>query len=359
MVRRDLARRRVLYLHDLYTQSSICIQACWWRYIARKQWSNMCYQLNVEVRCNKIRIIISEHRFWRDKVEELASKPQLKNNFEVQKANLEKERCELHDKIHALELYYRDQIRLLEQTKPQTSAGGWEEQIRINLRDVRDRITEAKLELFFDVEKKLKSVVKEIGVIRRREDEAKYRMVHWGAWLDDEMEELWQFQRQHDEEVEADEKKQSINHERMVWAVKFRMPSGKPDKRRLIVRQLRSRVTDSDRNSSERLRQLVDAAQLQADTTRAVNHLANTFKPFQNMWDRFNSLKMNDFTVKRVFDETPIVPSSMSGDEPTTYSSAPITMNKNRAFPSKLPWDLLEKVRKEKDRIYADVRPEH
>ena len=357
VVRRDLARRRVLYLHDLYTQSSICIQACWRRYIARKQWSNMCYQLNVEVRCNKIRIIISEHRFWRDKVEELASKPQLKNNFEAQKVNLEKERCELHDKIHALELYYRDQLRLLEQTTPQTIAGGWEEQIRINLRDVRDRITKAKLELFFDVEKKLKSVVKKIGFIRRREDEAKYRMEHWGTWLDDEMEELWQFQRQHDEEVEADEKKQSINHERMVWAVKFRMPSGKPDKRRLFVRQIQH-GTDCDRNSSERLRQLVDAAQLQADTTRAVNHLANTFEPFQNMWNRFNSLNMNDFTVKGELDETLIAPSSMSADEPTTSlnENAPSTIKKNRVFPSKLPWGLLEKVREEKDRIDADFK---
>ncbi len=358
VVRRDIARRRVLCLHDFYTRSSIRIQACWRRYIASKQWSSMIYQLNVEVRCNRIRIIISEHRFWRDKVEELASKQQLKNNFEAQKVNLEKERCELHDKIHALELYYRDQLRLLEQTTPQTIAGGWEEQIRINLRDVRDRITKAKLELFFDVEKKLKSVVKEIGVIRRREDEAKYRMEHWGTWLDDEMEELWQFQRQHDQEVEADEKKQSINHERMVWGVKFRMPSGKPDKRRLFVRQIQHE-NDCDRNSFERLRQLVDAAQLQADTTRAVNHLANTFEPFQNMWNRFNSLNMNDFTVKREFDGTLIAPSSMSGDEPTTYLSVPSTMNKNRVFPSKLPWDLLEKVREEKNRIAADLGPKH
>jgi len=245
----------------------------------------------------------------------------------------------------------------LERMTPQNIACGWEEQILVNLRDIRERMTKAKLELFLDVERKLKSVVKEIDGIQRREDEAKHRMEHWGAWLDDEMEDLWQYQRDHDQLLEVEEKRQSINHEWMVWAVKFRMPSGKPDKRRPLVNRFLD--TDCGRSSSERIRQLIDAAKLNADKNSAVNHLSNSFQRFQNMWDRFNSLKMNDFTVKRVFDETPIVPSSMSGDEPTTYSSAPITMNKNRAFPSKLPWDLLEKVRKEKDRIYADVRPEH
>ncbi len=298
VVRRELAQRRVRYLGTLYTQSSTLIQACWRRYIARKQMSTMMYHLNVEVRFHNIRMITSEHRYWRDKVEELASKPQQKKNLDRQRIDLEKGRSDLRDKIHALELHFRDQTELM---TPQNIACGWEEQIRVNLRDVRERITKAKLELFFDVERKLKSVAKVIDEIQRTEDEAKHRMEHWGACLDDENEALRHYQRQHDQELEDEEKRQGINHERMVWAVKFRMPSGKPDKRRPLVSRFLE--TDCGHSSLERIRQLIDAAKLKADRNSTVNHLSNSFQPFQNMWDRFNSLNLDDFMVKRVEQE--------------------------------------------------------
>lgn len=352
VVRRELARRRVLNIHVLYNRSSTCIQACWRRYIVRKQWSTMMYNLNVEARCTRIRIITCEHRFWRDKVEDLASKPQQKRYFEAQRANLEKERCDLHDKIRALELHYRDQLYLLGQTTPQKIAEGWDEQIRINLKDVRERITKAKLELFFSIERKLKSVVKEIHGIQQMEDDAKYRMEHWSAWLDDEMDELWQYQRQHDRSIEEEERKQIMNHEWMVWAVKFRMPSGKPDKRRPLVRHLHTAVPDC--TSSERLHQLIDATKLKADETLAVNHLAHTFQPFQNMWDRFNALNANDFTFKGALSETPLSSSSVPGRETTTDVILPIKPNNKRIIPNKLPWNLLHKVKAERERIEAD-----
>ena len=195
-----MAQRRVTKIFVLYTKSAIFIQSCWRRFVAQEQKGDIVYQQAVDKQCNNIRIIASENRYWKQKLEELIkpSKLQHKQDREAQKANLEKQRCGKYEQIHALEVHYRDQLQLQQQITPRSIAGGWEEQVQINLKDTRERITKVKLDLFFNVEKKLKAVVKEIDQIQRIEDEAKRTMNHWSAWQNAEWRNLECFERYHD-----------------------------------------------------------------------------------------------------------------------------------------------------------------
>ncbi|KAL7535542.1 hypothetical protein ACHAXR_006557 [Thalassiosira sp. AJA248-18] len=341
VVRRKLAKKRVSAMFVAHTEAALCIQSIWRRYLAWTKMKDVVYQLSVDQRCTKIRIIASEHRYWKQQVEEMTkpSKIQLKKDLEVQKVNLEKEQCEKCEQIHALESHYKDQLQLQQQITPRAIAGGWEEQVKINLNDTRERITTAKLHLFFGVQKKLKSVVKELEQIQRSEDDAIASMDHWSTWQQVEQDRLWDFQRQHDKEVEEREKRHSIISEQMRWAVKHHVASGKPDKRRPL-RHLPS-GTDDDRGSGDRVQQMIEAVKLKADDFQAANHLT-MFQPFNKMWMQFNSLATNDNLVQKENGNRMRTPNTLHAD--LTHQIP----HQENVFPSKLPWDLLEKVREER-----------
>lgn len=350
IARRKLAQRRVSFILAVYTQSAILIQSSWRRFFAQKQVRDVMYQLSVEERCNKIRILESEHTYWNRQFEELTRPSNLarKNDLEAQRVNLEKERCGKFDEIRALESHYRDQLQLQRQLTPRTIGGGWDEQVRINLEDTRERITKAKIDLFFDVEKKLKSVVKEIHRIQSDEDEAKACLEHWSTWQEVELDGLRHYQRQHNEEFEEKEKRRSIVNEKLRWAVQFCVPSGKPDKRRPMG------CRDNDRRSFERAQKLVDATKGKTIDYQAATHLVNTFRPFQRMFDRINSLDANYFKAKEQRSDNAVkTPSPL----PVRFTGQGTSRKQQRALPKKMPWDLLEKVRDERKDIITKFEP--
>ncbi len=352
IVRRKLAQQRVTFILSAYTQSAILIQCSWRRFIAQKHVRHAIYQLSVDERCNKIRIIESEHKYWKHQVEELTkpSNHSRMNSLEAQRVNLEKERCGKYEQIRALESHYRDQLQLQRRLTAREIGGGWGEQVHINLADTRERITKAKIDLFFEVQKKLKFVVNEIDQIKCDEDEAKACLEHWSTWQEIELDRLWRFQRQHDEEIEEKEKRQSIVNEKMLWAVKFCVSSGKPDKRRSAYRD--NHVADG---SFEKVQKLVDATKAKAVDYQAAAHLANTFRPFQNILERLNSLDETYLKAVERGDNALKTPNAV----PVELTSQSKSQRHKRNFPTKLPWDLLEKVRDEREEIIAKFGPSH
>lgn len=354
IVRRKLAHLRVWCLFDEYTESVILIQSCFRRFVAQKYVLEIIYQLSVDERCSKIRIIQSEYEYWKVRVEELLTKPSIvsrKKEFESRRVSLEKERCEKYEQIHALESHYRDQLQFQSQLTPRAIGGGWGEQLSINLKDTRERITTAKLDLFFVIEKKLKSVVKELNRIQSDEDEAMACLEHWKSWHEDELNGLWQYQREHDSQVEKRERMHAIINEQMLWQVKFTVPSGMPDKRRPLL----CRENDSDGQSFERVTFLANATKEIAVDRQAAAHLANTYQPFQQMHEIVNALPANAFQATKQGwkeDEARTIASSLPN------FTSPNTRQRI-SFPSKLPWNLLDKVRDERKQIDAEFDPEH
>ena len=354
IVRRKLAQIRVWCLFDEYTESAILIQSYFRRFVAQKHVQEIVYQLSVDERCNKIRIIQSEHEYWKARVEELLAKPSIlsrKKDFEAKRVSLEKERREKYEQIHALESHCRDQLQFQRQLTPRAIGGGWGEQISINLKDTRERITAAKLDLFFDIEKKLKSVVKELNRIQSDEDEAMACLEHWKSWHEDELNGLWQYQREHDSQVEEREKRHAIISEKMLWEVKFTVPSGKPDKRRPLL----CRESDGDGRSFERVKFFADATEEKAINHQAAAHLDTTYRPFQQMHKIVNALPANAFQATKL---------GWRGDEARTIApSLPNVTSPNTrqrtSFPTKLPWNLLDQVRDERKQIDAEFVPEH
>jgi hypothetical protein len=265
--------------------------------------------------------------------------------------SLEKERCEKYEEIHALELHYRDQLQFQSQLTPRAIGGGWGEQISINLKDTRERITTAKLDLFFELEKKLKFVVKELNRIQGDEDEAIACLEHWKSWHEDELNGLWQYQREHEIQVEERERIHAIINEQMMWAVKFTVPSGKPYKRKPLL----CRESDGDGQSFEHVTFLVDATKEVVVDRQAAAHLANTYRPFQQMHEIVNALPANAFQATRLMskgDEArAITPSLKQFTSPNTRQRTPL--------PTKLPWNLIDIVRDERKQIDAEFDTEH
>jgi len=344
IVRRKLAQKRVSSLFVVYTKSAIRIQSLWRRYVATQHKADIIYQNSIDRHSDKIRLLASEHRYWKQQFEELTkpTKLQVKNDLIDQRQGLEVQRRDKYEEIHTLELHYKDQLQIQQQITPRAIAGGWKEQVQINLKDTRERITKSKLSLFFDIEKKLKSVNEEITRIQSIADEAKKNVEHWGNWQDVEQERLWSIQRQHEQEIEEKEARKSIIDEQLKWQVEHCVPSGKPDKRRPLCH-----ISSVDGDSiSERARQKLDNLQTSA-------HLTNTFKPIQKMMDQCNNLDMNDFQVKE----------NVRGKVNTSNHHLPLTSqmatsnHKRRQptqdFKKKLPWELLDKVRDERMAIHS------
>ena len=345
IVRRKLAKKRVSSLFVVYTKAAIRIQSLWRRYVATQHKADIIYQNSIDRHSDKIRLIAAEHRYWKQQHEELTkpTKLQVKNDLIEQRQGLEVQRRDKYEEIHTLEIHYKDQLQIQQQITPRAIAGGWEEQVQINIKDTRERITKAKLSLFFDIEKKLKFVNEEITRIQSIEDEAKKNVEHWGNWQNVEQERLWSTQRHHEQELEEKEARKNIIDEQLKWQVKHCVPSGKPDKRRPLC-HLSNVGSDS----------ISEIARQKFDNLQAAAHLTNTFKPIQKMIDQCNSLDINEFQLK----ENVRGKVNTSHHHPPFTSQMATTSHKRRQptqdFKKKLPWELLDRVRDERKAIQSE-----
>ncbi|KAK1732911.1 hypothetical protein QTG54_016449 [Skeletonema marinoi] len=308
--------KRVASMHAEHSKAALKIQCCWRRFDAQLRNRALLYERSVEQHCNKIRIITSEHNYWTQK-------------------------------IHALETHFEDQFNLLQQISPQEVEGGWEEQVKLNLTDTRERITKAKLDMLFRIQVKLKSVESKLNDILSNEKGAADSMNHWGKWRQAEQDALWNFQRQHDDKVAEKEKRKSIVDEQLRWAVKFYVASGKPDKRRPLV------VDDSD-SVNIRIEELTAAAALQMNKIQEMNHLSRTWTPFQRMMDQFNQgtifegLTQNGDTRQYSHEEM-VHPTLIS------QSKSYMARAKLEPFPQKIPWHLLKELETSKKRLNVSL----
>ena len=343
-VRRRLAQKRVASMYTKHSKAALQIQCCWRRFDAQLRNRDILYERSIEQRCNKIRVTTSEHHYWTQKVEELKApvKLQIKADMELQQTNVIEERRQKYEEIHALETHFEDQFNLLQQISPQEAEGGWEEQIKLNLADTRERITKAKLDLLFDIQVKLKSVEKKLDVISSNEKEAADSMNHWGNWRQAEQDALWNFQRHHDDEVAEKEKRKRIVDEQMRWAVTFFVPSGKPDKRKPLV-------VDSG-SVGDRINELTDATALQLHKMQEINHLSRTWTPFQRMLDQFNQGSLFEDT-RQYSQKEALHTSTLACPSKSNGGRGCMDSDKLDPFPQELPWHLLKSVRKERKEI--------
>ncbi len=129
-----MAKQRVSFILLVYTQSAILIQSSWRRFIAQERVGDAIYELSVDERCKKVRIIESERKYWKNQVDELTKPSNLsrQSNLEAQRVNLEKGRCEKYEQIRTLESHYRDQLQLQRRLTVREIGGRWDEQVRIN-----------------------------------------------------------------------------------------------------------------------------------------------------------------------------------------------------------------------------------
>ena len=345
VVRRRLAQTRVASIQLLYTKAAIRIQCCWRRYEAQQRNKQILYEHAVEQQCNKVRIMMSEHNYWKEKAAALQTEPklQLKSDLEMQRANLIERQRQKQEEICALETHFEDQANLLQEITPQEVEGGWEEQVKLNLVDTRERITNAKLDFLFDIQLKLKSVENRLNAIYSDEKEVSESVKNWGNWRQVEQDALWTFQRQHDDEVEEKEKRKRIIDEQMKWKVKFTVPSGKPKKQ--------PRGVDASMPTSGTLKALADSTKLKMDRVQELNHLNHTWQPFEKMSSTlFGALQRQVFQSNQQSVQhvdvafTPIELSSTSNVEG-------ITENALDAFPQRIPFEQIREAREEKKAI--------
>lgn len=349
IVRRRLAQKRVTLMHAEHSRAALKIQCCWRRFNAQLRNRDLLYERAIEQHCNKIRIITSEHNYWAQRVEDLknSAKLKIKADTELQHATLLEERRQKYEEIHSLETHFEDQFNLLQQISPQEVEGGWEEQVKHNLADTRERITNAKLDMTFRIQVKLKSVEKMLDAILSNEKEADDSVSHWGKWRQAEQDALWNFQRQHDDEVAEKERRKSIINEQMRWTVKFYSASGKPDKRKPLIAG-----SDSVNKRNERIEELTSAAALQISKQQEIIHLSRTWNPFQRMMDQFNEGSLLNGLIAAQenaaqYSNPGILHQGFQNKLKYGHHDGP----RLNHFPQQLPWHLLRKVRDEQKEV--------
>lgn len=328
-------------MHAEHSKAALKIQCCWRRFDAQLRNRVLLYERSIEQHCNKIRIITSEHKYWTERVEDLKRPAKLKHkaDVELQHANLMEERRQKYEEIHTLETHFEDQFNLLQQISPQEVESGWEEQVKLNLADTRERITKAKLDMLFRIQVNVKSVEKKLNAIVSNEKEAIDSMNHWGSWRQAEQDALWNLQRQHDDEVAEKEKRKSIIDEQMKWKINFYTESGKPDKRKPC------RLSNVH---NERIDELSAAAALKIHRIQETNHLSRTWAPFQRIMDQFAALQINQGNL-------PDGLTQVEGTRASQYIAMhPASTNEGKKivgaadklnpFPQQLPWHLLKEA---------------
>lgn len=337
------AQRRVSRTLALHSKAVVCIQSIWRRYVARQKKSEIVYKLNVDERCSKIRILASEYQYRNHQHEDFSkpSKLQHRRSLEIQRDILEKEQREKCEEIHALETHYRDQLWLQEQITPRAVFGGWEEQVKINLKDTRERITMAKLSMVFNVQKKLESVLKEIDQVKQDEAKTKASRDHWRTWLQVEQDRLWDFQRQHDTEIAEKEKRHSRVSEQLHWSVDFYNFSGKPDKR------TRLKTSENSCAGESVIERLLYHTKLKTDEYQAISHLACMYQPFLG---QYNALaKTGTGAGEKSKPRKALHVEAIPQLKPSR--SAP-----QHIFQKKLPWGLLKEKRRDREEITAKFK---
>lgn len=347
VVRRRFAQTRVASIQSLYTKAAIRIQCCWRRYETQQRDHEILYERAVEQQCNKVRIMMSEHKYWKEKATALQTEPklQLKSELEMQKANLTERQRQKQEEIRALESHYEDQANLLQEITPQEIEGGWEEQVKLNLADTRERVTNAKLDLLFDIQLKLKSVENKLNAIYSNGNEVSENVKNWGNWRQEEQDALWAFQRQHDDEVEEKEARKRIIDEQMKWKVKFTVPSGKPMKQ--------SRRVDVSMPSGT-LNALADATAQKLARVQEMSHLNRTWQPFEKMSTTLfgalqRQVESNQQSVQHV--DVALSPTELSSRSNVTG----IRGNSLEAFPQRIPFEQIREAREEKKAIIERI----
>lgn len=353
-VRRKLAKTRVDLMQRDMNKAALQIQSMWRCYYACLQRKQMLHDLTVDRRCHKIRIIISEVSYWKQRLHDLTQPSTLKfrKDLERQKFELEAKQSELKDKIVVLESHYKEQLEIQQQLTPRAIEGGWEEQMRINLKNTREEVTRAKLELIFSVRKKLLSITEQIVQLQLEEDEAVFNVNDFSLRRQIEQDNLLNIQRDYESKMEKELKRKRIVEEKMKWAVKFYMPSGKPDKRKPLIYY--EKINGSEGN---KIQQYLDTIKSKTDQLQTQQYLSSVFKPFQRIWDSFDDLMSGDglhlnFLHKCNSNENErveITSNSLVGDECDDDPVASIS--RPNVFPKKLPWILMKQAREEREDI--------
>ena len=361
IVRKRLAKSRVERIFCLFSRSAVAIQCAWRRLAARIRTKDVVYRATVDKMCNKIRLIASEKEYWRLQVEKLSkpNKTERLSDLEAQKEKLKTELAEKRDQIQTLESHYKDQLEIQDQISPRSIASGWEQQIKLNLKDTRERITAAKLDLLFRIQINLNKVDRELEQLQLEQRDSKQSLDHWSNWHRVEQDRLWDFQRQHNREVEGKELRHAIVDQTLKWAVKHRVQSGKPDKRKPLV---------NGPVDNEVVENLIDGIKSKADEFQALQHAEHTFKPFQNFWDSLSATisDLGDLPhpANNVANKSLVI-------QPAPVASTPVASTpvdeidlkdaslypQKKAFQAKLPFHLLEEMRKERIDIATSLKP--
>lgn len=350
IIRRTLAKVKVQRLFEMHTQSAVAVQCVWRRFAAKIRKDDIVYRATVDVMRNKIRLIASEKEYWKQQFDELNKHTKLQHlrDLEDRKDRLQTELAEKDDQIRTLESHYNDQLELQEQISPRAIASGWEEQLKINLNDTRERISEAKLESLFRIQIELKKTTSELQCLYAAHDEVEQSFGHWSHWHQVEQDQLWDIQRKHNQEMESRELRHAIVSEKLKWAVKHCVYSGKPDKRRPLV---------YGPVENELVEHLINGAKNKSDQLEAMCHAEYTFTPFQRFWD---SLSLAAGKMKYSSQRK-----SLSGMDLNNVSTARQeilddvdTEFNSGAYPiNKLPFGLVQKMREERCEIAAALKP--
>ena len=348
-MRRVLAQERVRALAVLHAVAATKIQSAYRRFAARLQTDEMEFKRIQSSAEDKVRLVLAESRHWERRVEDLGTPARIraKEGLEERRAQLESELDLKHQQIFALETYMKNQLKLKDDITPRGISGGWEENVESNLKDTRERITNAKLDLLFNIQKEFKLVSSELQSIYEQEQDANETLQYFRDWHEAEQGALWELQREHNRKVEARDLKHRIVDETLKWKVVFTTRSGKPDRRK-PVRHGRAQFASADR-----LDDLIERAGAKNDASRESMHLAALFKPFEKMWEKCNAMTSLPGSMGVTNDR------GRNARQPNGLASSLLQAqqqprsNAKVGFPMHVPFHLLDEVRGERMAIEA------
>jgi len=190
-----------------------------------------------------------EEQFWADRLQVLekavASDEDIKRH-QKNLAELPAKAATLEQQIRTEETLLVEQRTLRQDLSPRSVEQGWLEQVERNIANTRESITKAKLELVFGVRRAIREAEVELQKRTDEVNDAREKRNRFAKWKDEELEELWDCQRQHDKVELLKSKRQSIADERRRWAVTWTVPSGKPEKDEgALAEQRKRRVEQS------------------------------------------------------------------------------------------------------------------
>ena len=231
--RQELARRVVKHLHQMKDAAATHIERWWRGHCARMRRDELLYQRTIEARSNQVRVLAAEEQFWADRLQDLEKRMASDEDIQTWRRNLADlpaKATALEEQIRTEETLLVEQRALRQDLSPRSVEQGWLEQVDRNISITRESITKSKLELVFGVRSTIRQA--EIDLQKRTDEVDDARRTHdrYAKWREEELSDLWDCQRQHDKAVRIKSKAQAIADERRRWAVKWTVPSGKPEK---------------------------------------------------------------------------------------------------------------------------------